>query len=213
MDPKLILKNKGLLISSVFILTILILEVIFRDTLVDFSIEIIIHLQTKLPNFMRYIFHTVAGLADPDIILPVYLLSLSLQVNKFFLVKVGIYISSIGYFLSVVKTIYANPRPYWIRPYMEDLPGYIPPGIQPFEKYAEYGNPSGHAFFSIAFYGYLFYVFIKNQQKKQLKASANRSQERLIDEENPEIMTQEKNINMPAEETVGFSGTKTTFPF
>ena len=65
------------------------------------------------------------SLSDPDIILGVFLLTLSLQVNKFFLVKIGVYVSFIGYFLSIMKTIYASPRPYWVRPINATLPGYV----------------------------------------------------------------------------------------
>ena len=191
----------------------MILEIIFRDDLMHASFDIIISLQTNLPAFSKYIFHAAAGLAVPDIILGIYLLVLAMQINKFFLVKLGLYIAFIGYFLSVTKTIYGNPRPYWLRPYVEGLPGYEAPGIRPFEKYSEYGNPSGHAFFSVAFYGYLFYIFTvdhrrKREQEKNREYNNNPREPLLEDEEgnadDVEIV-QEKNVNLPAEEAAGFT--------
>jgi len=62
--------------------------------------------------------------------------------------------------VSILKSIYKNPRPYWIWPTDPAFSNYVAPGIIPFESYAEYGNPSGHAFLVTAFYGYLYYVFL-----------------------------------------------------
>jgi len=38
------------------------------------------------------------------------------------------------YIISLLKSIYHCPRPYWVNR-----------NIEPLEDYAEYGNPSGHA--------------------------------------------------------------------
>lgn len=199
------LKGKGLIISTALIIVILLLEIFFRDDLFSASLNFIVTLQTNMPTFTRYIFHIAAGLADPDVILPVYLLILSLQVNKFFLIKLGLYICFIGYFLSVIKTVYGNPRPYWIRPYIDTLPGYLPPvGIQPYEKYAEYGNPSGHSFFVVALYGYLFYIFTINHQKKVMHKD-NGLRTPLVDEEAMGPIVRDKNVNLPAEEAAGLT--------
>jgi membrane-associated phospholipid phosphatase len=198
------LKGKGLIISTTIIIAILLLEIFFRDDLFSASLSFIVTLQTNLPSFTRYIFNIASGLGDPDIILPVYLLILALQVNKYFLVKLGLYICFIGYFLSVIKTVYGNPRPYWIRPYIPGLPGYVPVGIQPYEKYAEYGNPSGHSMFVVALYGYLFYIFTMNHQKKVMhKDDGLRAP--LMDEEAPGPAVREKNVNLPAEEAAGLT--------
>ncbi len=205
MGSNFITRNKSFIISSSLVLTILIIEIIFRDDFIAASLDVIVALQTKLPDFSKYIFHAAAGLADPDIILGIYLLVLAMQINKFFLVKLGLYIAFIGYFLSVTKTIYGNPRPYWLRPYIEGLPGYEAPGIHPFEKYAEYGNPSGHAFFSVAFYGYLFYIFTVDHRKKKEQERNPVLKERLLAEEGDEEMVQDKNVNLPAEEAAGFT--------
>jgi len=209
MGSSFLTRNKSIIISSSLVLSIMIIEIIFRDDFIAASLDVIVSMQTKLPSFSKYIFHAAAGLADPDIILGIYLLVLALQINKYFLVKLGLYIAFIGYFLSVTKTIYGNPRPYWLRPYIEGLPGYEAPGIRPFEKYAEYGNPSGHAFFSVAFYGYLFYIFTVDHRKKKEREHDQATREPLLDEEQNGEIVEDKNVNLPAEEAAGFTSRRT----
>jgi len=51
--------------------------------------------------------------------------------------------------------VYAQPRPY-----------FVDPNITPYETYAEYGNPSGHAFVCVFGYGYIFYCY--NQYKMRI---------------------------------------------
>ena len=50
-----------------------------------------------------------------------------------------------------------------------DLPNYQAPGIKPLESFAEYGNPSGHVFFAIGFYGYLCNLYIQTKKKAFIK--------------------------------------------
>lgn len=209
---KFLKENKGLFIAIVLVISALILEQIFRDDLFNASLKYIVTLQTKLPAFTKYIFHIASGCADPDIILPVFLFVMALQVNKFFLVKLGLYISFIGYFLSVIKTIYGNPRPYWLRPYEDQDGNSISNGIKPFEKYAEYGNPSGHAFFSVALYGYLFYLMTVNHRKK-VEARRNHLMQPLRDEESNGNTVEVKNVNLPAEQAAGFTCKETLLTY
>ena len=196
--------KRGFIIATLLLLAILIVEIFVRQALFDTSIRIIITIQNQVPRPFRYFFHAAAGLGDPDIILPVYLLILALQVNKFFLIKLGLYISFIGYFLSVMKTSYASPRPYWASPcndtcQVTDFGDFV----IPFEKYAEYGNPSGHSFFTLALYGYLFYLFTIQQHKKGVSSTHDLAVPLRTDIENIDANVEEKNINMPAEEAAG----------
>ena len=96
----------------------------------------------------------------PSLLVPLLLILYASDAKKFLTLKLTIYLCFVGYTISVIKAIYRNPRPYWVYPYNSDLPNYVAPGIKPMEHYAEYGNPSGHAFLVTAFYGYLYYVFL-----------------------------------------------------
>lgn len=211
MTWKLLRNHHELVIISVLIMLIVILDVFFREELFVNSLDMIVYLQVELPSFAKIVFLVVTALGDPNVILPIYFIVLACQINKYFLVKLGIFICFIAYFLSLIKLIYQSPRPYWIRPYIEGLPGHVPNGIRPMQRYAEFGNPSGHVFFVVSFFGYLFYLFVVNHHKKAFWSKRG-VQRHLWDEEPLEhIPILEKNVNLPAEESAGLSCKKCSF--
>src|SRR5688572_25116556 len=113
--------GKEFIISSGLTLSIFVLEIIFRDVLFTASLGVIVFLQAELPSFTNIIFHIAAGFGDPYVIVLAYFLILSFPLNKFFLVKLGIYLSFIAYLLSILKALYENPRPYWVKPFEPGL--------------------------------------------------------------------------------------------
>ena len=157
-----------LLVFSGFTLTIMLIEIFFRPQLFAFSGTLIIYLQQSFPSTgAQWFFKLISVLGTPSLLVPLFLITVASEAKKFLSIKMTIYICCVGYFVSILKSIYANPRPYWIYPNREDLPNYTSPGIIPFEKYAEYGNPSGHSFLVTSFYGYLYYVFLYKKPKNK----------------------------------------------
>jgi membrane-associated phospholipid phosphatase len=140
---------------------IILLEIIFRDQIYSASAQFAIFLQQNFPQTgFVWFFKFWSFFGTPSLLVPLLLILFASEAKKFLTMKLAIYLCFVGYTISVIKAIYRNPRPYWVYPFNPDLPNYVAPGIKPMEHYAEYGNPSGHAFLVTAFYGYLYYVFL-----------------------------------------------------
>jgi len=154
-------RQRMLLIYSGLTAAIILLEISFRDQIYSTSAEFAMYLQQNFPQTpVVWFFKFMSFFGTPSLLVPLLLILFASEAKKFLTMKVTIYLCFVGYTISVIKSIYRNPRPYWIYPSNPSLPGYVAPGIIPMEHYAEYGNPSGHAFLVTAFYGYLYYVFL-----------------------------------------------------
>jgi len=160
-------KRKQMLqVYSIMILIIMFLEIFFREFLFDLSGAFIIYLQETFPGKgFQWFFLFISGFGTPRLLVPLLLILFASEAKKFLTMKLTIYLCFVGYMVSVLKLTYKNPRPYWVWPNDPTLPNYVAPGIVPLESYAEYGNPSGHAFLVTSFYGYLYYVFLYKKAK------------------------------------------------
>jgi membrane-associated phospholipid phosphatase len=155
-------RRKYLVFATLLLIFLGVNEAYFRDTIFNFSVDFIQTLQTELDTAVfRYPFQIISAFANPIFIIVVFVILFILPTDKVLLVKLSMYVIFMGYILAIIKTLYGDPRPYWVSPDDSDLPNYSAPGIKPLETYAEYGNPSGHLFFTMAFYGYLYYLYIR----------------------------------------------------
>mmetsp|Transcript_35023 Transcript_35023/g.31560 ORF Transcript_35023/g.31560 Transcript_35023/m.31560 type:complete len:162 (+) Transcript_35023:30-515(+) len=141
-------KRRSLILTTCLVIFFLVNEIIFRDIMFSSSLTFIENLQETCNSdgcfyeFMaKYVF-SIAG--DPAVIGPLFLIFLLADINKFFIVKFALYALTMVYILSILKALYGDPRPYW-----------VDQKIIPYETYAEYGNPSGHALISMGLYAYL----------------------------------------------------------
>lgn len=160
-------RDKQLTLSTILVIFLAFNEYHFREEMFTHSLDFVQAAQAALnPDYFKYVFSLISSVSNPTVIIIVVIGLFILPTNKIFLTKLVIYIVSMAYTLSVIKSIYGNPRPYWVRPTMPGLPNYVAPGIIPLETYAEYGNPSAHLFFAMGLYGYLYNMYIAKMQRE-----------------------------------------------
>lgn len=177
---------KYLVFATLLIVFLCVNEAYFRNALMDWSIDFIQDVQTAMnTNVFRYPFQIISGLANPTFIIVVFIIMFILPTDKVLLTKLAMYVIAIGYVLSIIKTLFGNPRPYWLSPDDPSLPNYVAPGVIPLETYAEFGNPSGHLFFTMAFYGYIYYLYIKaNPERSSVNENLIRNTMSQADQHN-----------------------------
>lgn len=161
-------RQKMLLRYTSITLIVIILEIIFRDYLfLTLSRDIITSLQSTFSDkAFPYFFRFISFFGTPSLLVPLFLIIFAAEIKKYLAIKLTLYICFVGYVVSILKSIYSCPRPYWVFPSDPSLPNYSAPGIIPYESYAEFGHPSGHSFLVTSFYGYLYYVFLYKIAKK-----------------------------------------------
>lgn len=136
-----------------FLMSYIIAECFFRQYFEEYSDEIAIEDQKSYKKswdkFLSFITSLGYGLPISIIVLFYYELSEN-KINAIFLILLTTYIN---YFLSILKMIYNEPRPYMRN--SEIIPLY--------KCGLEWGNPSGHAM-----NGFFFYFIVFNSLRKRL---------------------------------------------
>lgn len=84
---------------------------------------------------------------NPELIAVVLIISSIIVKNKLRSINFIFFAIIATYIIALLKSIYHCPRPYWVNR-----------NIIPLEKYAEYGNPSGHASMGWIFITYFMEV-------------------------------------------------------
>ena len=128
-------------------------ECFFRDSFEAYSDEICIQDQKHYSNtwFKFLSFMTNMGYGLPISIIVLFYFEVSKnKINAIFLILLTTYIN---YFLSIIKMLYHQPRPYMRNPEIQPL----------FKCGEEWGDPSGHALS-----GFLFYFIVFNSLRKRL---------------------------------------------
>ena len=126
----------------------------YQNSIFQWSLGFIVDIQSKDSNFLKYYFMILAELGNPYIVIGALTIYIALARDKFTAFKVTFYISVIVYIMSIMKAIIAQPRPY-----------FVDSEVIPYQSYAEYGNPSGHAFICVFGYGYIFYCYRKYKMR------------------------------------------------
>lgn len=141
------------LIFTVFLIAYIIAECFFREDFENYSDEIQIIDQRKYTyawhKFLSFMTGLGYGLPLSIIVIFYYEVS-SNKINAMILIFMTTFIN---YFLTIIKMLYHQPRPY-----MRNL--YI---IPTFKCGEEWGNPSGHAM-----NGFAFYFIVINSLRKRL---------------------------------------------
>ena len=128
-------------------------ECFFRDSFEAYSDEICIQDQKHYSNtwFKFLSFMTNMGYGLPISIIVLFYFEVSKnKINAIFLILLTTYLN---YFLSIIKMLYHQPRPYMRNPEIQPL----------FKCGEEWGDPSGHALS-----GFLFYFIVFNSLRKRL---------------------------------------------
>jgi membrane-associated phospholipid phosphatase len=114
------------------------LEFLYRDPLFEISLKLIENIQfSSSDQFKIYEVFTILGTAS--IVIPILIIVfLWFPINKSFSLFI-VYIFC-AYWDNLLKIIYGNPRPYWVKTSLFK------------QCNGGYGNPSGHAFTSAGFY-------------------------------------------------------------
>jgi undecaprenyl-diphosphatase len=120
------------------------LEFLYRDKLFDSSLQWIEEWQQNWGSIEGF-FDVVTQLGTLPAFLPIYIiLYLWFPITKSYSFILNFTYSS--FIMNLLKMLYSNPRPYWVKP---SLMLSCSPG---------FGNPSGHAFDSIAVYLSLWHM-------------------------------------------------------
>jgi membrane-associated phospholipid phosphatase len=141
----------------------LMLNSFFETSLFNWSLPFIVGMQEEEGGtWIHDFFQGGAQLGNPLVVAGALAVYLVLSPDKFNGFKLVFFISCASYIMSIMKAIYQAPRPY-----------FIDPKILPLQTYAEYGNPSGHAFMCVFGYGYVFYCYhIYRSRQKVIQQAA-----------------------------------------
>jgi len=93
---KIFQKHNEVIFISLLTILSLILDVFFREDLFISILDMIVYLQVKLPSFAQYVFRIVSTLGDARLIMLIYFIVLACQINKFFFVKLGLFMCFIA---------------------------------------------------------------------------------------------------------------------
>jgi membrane-associated phospholipid phosphatase len=138
------------IIITILWLIAVIAEAFYRETIRNgISVDFMMYLQRNRKTVLDYVFLVFANLVHPYLIASSYILALIVGRDKWKVLNFISYSSIVTYILSLLKTIYGDPRPYFDHD-----------EIKPLESYAEYGNPSGHSLFGYFFVAYVFEKWI-----------------------------------------------------
>lgn len=130
------LKRIVILLTTLAFPLNLIVNYYYNQPLYALGEEIILKIQTISFPLLDYFFIFFTILVDPVLIISgccLFLLFSKPKLNAFITV---IFILFNTYFLTISKSFYAAPRPYWTHKEVKNIGYYCP---------KDYGNPSGHA--------------------------------------------------------------------
>lgn len=134
-----------LIISVIYFAIIIGVESLYRNSLYKKSLEIQLNLQENISDGSRSFFEFISQIGTITVFMPfLIILYLFYPINKPFLLLSLIIHSS--FWDNLMKIIYGNPRPYW-----DDM--QLSASCN-----GGFGNPSGHAFSSVAVYLGLSYA-------------------------------------------------------
>lgn len=105
------------------------------------GIDIIIYMQHNYASdFLKIFFVMVTMIIDPAVVLITAVVLMITTKNKFKGFVIIVYVLANTYLTGVFKAFYADPRPIWYSEEVRNIGFYCP---------QEYGNPSGHSWFSM----------------------------------------------------------------
>jgi len=85
----------------------------------------------------------------PELVVVLLIIALIISKFKKVIFNFFFYSSFMTYFMMILKSIFKDPRPYFVNT-----------DIEPLQKYAEYGNPSGHVLLGYVVVSFIFDEFI-----------------------------------------------------
>jgi len=100
-------------------------------------------------KWLNYVMLGFTNLVNPNAIVGILIVALFVAYYKYEVFLFLQYAAFSTYLLMSCKSLWHQPRPY-----MDNI------AIKPLEKYAEYGNPSGHVWLGYVWITYLFETFL-----------------------------------------------------
>jgi len=141
-----------------YFLFIFLVEVLYRNYLYSISINIISDIQLTHEENFKILYPISKILSDLGNIIPFGFITIFFycfcNIYKTLTLIASLFLSSL--FTGMLKMIYMNPRPYF-----EDNT------IKPVDSEAGWGNPSGHAMFTVAFYLTFWKICFQNKDLNQ----------------------------------------------
>lgn len=126
----------GLLISAVILL---IINYTFRQSLYWLGIQMIRSMQSENSSFGRGFFQLVTMISQPLVIMVLVVIIMFGEVKKKHSFNVVMFLLFNIYLITLLKSFYSDPRPFWSTSDVKSLANYCP---------SQFGNPSGHSWFA-----------------------------------------------------------------
>ena len=135
----------------------LIANYFYSNQLYALGVEMILQMQKHSNPLLDYFFIFFTILVDPLLIISGCCLFLLIMKRKLTAFVTVIFILFNTYFLTISKSFYAAPRPYWTHHDVRNIGYYCP---------KDYGNPSGHAEFAAVLACVFLFEFVDTKKQK-----------------------------------------------
>lgn len=133
----------------------LIFNSLYSQALYDMGVAIILDMQKYSTPLLDAFFILFTILVDPLLITSACCLFILATKRKLTAFITVIFILFNTYFLTITKSFYSAPRPYWTHEHVRNIGYYCP---------KDYGNPSGHAEFVAVITLFIFEFLDKKKQ-------------------------------------------------
>jgi membrane-associated phospholipid phosphatase len=149
------LKKIVIIISALIFPLNLLINYFYSQPLYSLGVDLILQMQSYSNPFLDNFFIFFTILVDPMLIISgcgIFMLVMKRKLTAFITV---IFILFNTYFLTISKSFYSAPRPYWTHHEVRNIGYYCP---------KDYGNPSGHAEFAAVIASVFIFEFLDKKK-------------------------------------------------
>ncbi|EAS03698.1 PAP2 superfamily protein (macronuclear) [Tetrahymena thermophila SB210] len=155
-------KSNILLGLSIFLIVLsTILNILFQNTIFNTSLDVQQSIQKNMDvEFLKFLMNIISNFVNPTIVIGLLILIFAFSRKKFEILNFLLYFAFVSYICSIMKTLFASPRPYWVGNKVSQWEWVC---------YQEYGNPSGHSLLGPIFYEFILRNYILRKINKENK--------------------------------------------
>lgn len=130
------IKKAVSLVVSILIVSNIIINYLYSEPLYHLGVDLILLMQQYSNPFLDYFFIFFTIIVDPMLIISACFIYSMVSKKKLTSTVIVFFVLLNTYFLTISKSFYAAPRPYWTHQNVRNIGYYCP---------KDYGQPSGHA--------------------------------------------------------------------
>ncbi|KAL4494585.1 hypothetical protein ABPG72_004487 [Tetrahymena utriculariae] len=156
-------KKSNILLGLSILLIVLstILNILFQNTIFNTSLDVQQSIQKNMKSeFLKFFMNIISNFVNPTIVVGLLILIFAFSRKKFEILNFLLYFAFVSYVCSIMKTLFASPRPYWVGNKVNQWEWVC---------YQEYGNPSGHSLLGPIFYEFILRNYILRKINKENK--------------------------------------------